>query len=529
MVRKATQNDKPSSKPVPLTVKADGIPPIIKRCRNLLVWKYVWEPPEGSKPGKWAKHQYSPKTGRKKGWNKPPNWGTFEEACQALAKGCYDGISFAFPCPHPDEPDLILVGIDLDKCLNATGEITSPDAHAVVRMIDSAVSLSPSGTGLRVLCWARSTGKYVEQGWLGVKSESGCVTLTGHLLEGTPAEIKCRAEQVEALMAKHFPPEPAPKMPPRCQSETSEGEIPDSDLLRRMFGNESVGQEIRELWEGGMQPNQTHSDSGMSLICHLVWWSNHRLAQVERMFRASKQFELHRYVDNALQAAIAKADAKVSGGYDPTFIPPGGSRASRRATGRVLHTPPGACRRVNHRGVCCRGRTKRRAWKTPRGRTLLPLLSQTATEAREGCQQPTPPVIYLRGDRARARRAGTTAATGRPARSNRSRRALAGLLRPSSGATRISSGPRSLLGAEFHVVTGYPDVGKTSWLAAAVARAQRPMIFPGYGPRLKASCLLTSRPAGLLWTTSSSWMSLGGSSAMTRRRLSGSARNTERT
>ncbi len=326
MVRKATQNDKPSSKPVPLTVKADGIPPIIKRCRNLLVWKYVWEPPEGSKPGKWAKHQYSPKTGRKKGWNKPPNWGTFEEACQVLAKGCYDGISFAFPCPHPDEPDLILVGIDLDKCLNATGEITSPDAHAVVRMIDSAVSLSPSGTGLRVLCWARSTGKYVEQGWLGVKSESGCVTLTGHLLEGTPAEIKCRAEQVEALMAKHFPPEPAPKMTPRCQSETSEGEIADSDLLRRMFENESVGQEIRELWEGGMQPNQTHSDSGMSLICHLVWWSNHRLAQVERMFRASKQFELHRYVDNALQAAIAKADAKVSGGYDPTFIPPGGSR-----------------------------------------------------------------------------------------------------------------------------------------------------------------------------------------------------------
>jgi putative DNA primase/helicase len=116
-------------KPVALDVRLDGIPAEMRAARRWVVHC--------------AKVPHNPNTGHRASSTDPGTWGTFEQACAALATGRYDGLGFVLGDG--------IAGVDLDKCRNPhTGEI-APWALAIIERLDSYTEASPSGTGVHVI------------------------------------------------------------------------------------------------------------------------------------------------------------------------------------------------------------------------------------------------------------------------------------------------------------------------------------------------------------------------------------------
>ena len=92
-----------------------------------------------------------------------------------------------------------LTGVDLDHCRDQeTGQI-EPWAVEVVTLIDSYTEVSPSGTGLRIICRGKIPGPRRRKGSVEMYDESSprYLTITGVHLEGTPTTVEERQKAVE--------------------------------------------------------------------------------------------------------------------------------------------------------------------------------------------------------------------------------------------------------------------------------------------------------------------------------------------
>src|SRR5438046_634949 len=87
-----------------------------------------------------SKIPINPLTGEGADCNEPTSWGSYEQACSrwASAKRRYAGIGYEF-CKEQ-----CVTGIDLDKCVDEQGTITSW-AQAIIDRLNSYTEYSPSG------------------------------------------------------------------------------------------------------------------------------------------------------------------------------------------------------------------------------------------------------------------------------------------------------------------------------------------------------------------------------------------------
>src|SRR5262249_10821227 len=109
------------------------------------------------KKKKYDKLPYCVHTGKLASSTDPDTWASFEAAREVYesGRGRWDGIGFMMDDTKPREDGLILIGIDLDHCVNPeTGEI-APWAQDIIVRFASYAELSPSGTGIRIFIWAR--------------------------------------------------------------------------------------------------------------------------------------------------------------------------------------------------------------------------------------------------------------------------------------------------------------------------------------------------------------------------------------
>jgi len=112
---------------------------------------YKNEPkPDGGKP---SKVPFNPVTGKHARINAQETLCSFDEAVAGFASGRYDGINYGFGY---DE----FIGIDLDNVLDkATGEFICKEAEEIYNRFKTAgayIEVSPSGSGLRIICKASS-------------------------------------------------------------------------------------------------------------------------------------------------------------------------------------------------------------------------------------------------------------------------------------------------------------------------------------------------------------------------------------
>ena len=127
------------SPPEPLAVCPVGVPDEIKVCPQWVNWRYA------RVGGKWTKHPYDPRSGRKASSTNLLTWSTFDEVLRAYESGDYDGVGFVFCSGDP------YAGVDLDGCRDPeTGEIELW-ASEIIGRLDSYTEVSPSGKGVHVI------------------------------------------------------------------------------------------------------------------------------------------------------------------------------------------------------------------------------------------------------------------------------------------------------------------------------------------------------------------------------------------
>ncbi|OQY64728.1 MAG: hypothetical protein B6D47_12950 [Rhodocyclaceae bacterium UTPRO2] len=144
---------------------------------------------------------------------------TFDAAVAAMAAIKADGVGFAFL------PGDGLIGIDLDKMVDAeTGEV-SPRAQRIIEACASYTEWSPSGNGFHIYVLGE-TGTAKDNG-IGVEMFCGrqFFTVTGRHLQGTPREVATIPDKVLRRLHKTIEaakggfsdkPPPSPPSPPKA-------------------------------------------------------------------------------------------------------------------------------------------------------------------------------------------------------------------------------------------------------------------------------------------------------------------------
>lgn len=104
----------------------------------------VWHYQSRNGGGKPAKVPFSA-TGARLRVDQPETWLTFDDAAAAFEAGGFDGVGLLLSSAPG------VVGLDLDGCLDAEGEVIPEKSEIVSAFIalDGYIEISPSGTGLR--------------------------------------------------------------------------------------------------------------------------------------------------------------------------------------------------------------------------------------------------------------------------------------------------------------------------------------------------------------------------------------------
>lgn len=179
----------------------DNIPQYVKDNAEFCCWRYE------TVNNKQTKVPYNPSTGGRASVSKPATFTDFTTAVAASTN--YSGIGIRVSNS--------IIGIDLDHCIKDGAVL--PWALAIVQMFPQAyIEISPSGTGLRILCLA-SEGYtydteiyYIKRGNIEVyvpNVTTRFVTITGNVYQRGDV-VKC-TEALQWLLDTHMK-RPTPKV-----------------------------------------------------------------------------------------------------------------------------------------------------------------------------------------------------------------------------------------------------------------------------------------------------------------------------
>jgi putative DNA primase/helicase len=198
-----------------------NIPAELRQYPQWVCWKAKSE-----KNGKIDKVPFDPKTGRAASSTDPATWGVFEQAVATSKNGGgYAGIGFVLNGgPY--------VGVDLDDCRNPeTGDIQAW-AWEIAQKLNTYTEISPSGKGLRMFLKGELKNPGRRKGKIECYVTGRFFTVTGHHVEGTPAAVMDRQQEIlafhESVFGKQKP--PAKKQPPTQQAT---GLLSDDDIIAR--------------------------------------------------------------------------------------------------------------------------------------------------------------------------------------------------------------------------------------------------------------------------------------------------------
>ncbi len=244
-------------------------------------------------------------------------WGTYDEALSGLKKFNFNGVGFQFGLPLNDKDALEterITGIDLDHVIREDGTL-EPFAYEIITLMNSYTEISPSGSGIHILCKAKmlNTGrkKYIHipnnatKFIIEIYNHSHYFTVTGNIY-GEAKNIESRTEELKLLYEKYFTDQvkevPAynkqtSKIPENISRQNSHYEnlqnehfdpddLSDTELLEKMFSSRN-GYYIRSLFSGSILGYSSHSEADLALVSHLAYWTNGDAPRMDSLFRQS--------------------------------------------------------------------------------------------------------------------------------------------------------------------------------------------------------------------------------------------------
>ena len=151
-----------------MTIQWDNIPSELTARPNWVCWRYE------ERGGKSTKVPYNARTGGHAMANEPSTWAEYEVARTRHESGDVDGVGFML------DPDLQLVGIDLDHCIDGAeiGNVTVAagielDTLNTIDELATYTEISPSGAGVRAFCFGSIPGKRRRRGGFEMYEKAG--------------------------------------------------------------------------------------------------------------------------------------------------------------------------------------------------------------------------------------------------------------------------------------------------------------------------------------------------------------------
>lgn len=263
-----------------------AVPADLRALRQWVCWQRVPDPKHPEKPRKVLVQPRAPFANASS--TDPGTWGSFDEACNAAGPQLA-GIGFVFDSGY--------VGTDVDDCREPeTGALTD-EARQIIGLLDSYTEVSPSGTGVHVICRGRLPAGRRRRGSVEMYETGRYFTITGDVIPGAPATVEERQDAIEqvhtAFVAEREPVMATlmhctPGQPAVIERVPLYGAGSDADggLLARARAARN-GDAFARLYEGTASGYGSASEADLALCNHLAFWTGGDAPRIDRLFRQS--------------------------------------------------------------------------------------------------------------------------------------------------------------------------------------------------------------------------------------------------
>lgn len=257
---------------------------------------------------------FDPKTGRPAKANDSTTWADFETARRyAAAYGL--GIGFEFSAKDP------YIGVDIDKCRDPnTGELNETARH-IVHTLQSYTEISPSGTGVHIICRGALPPGGRRKGPVEMYDSGRYFTMTGHLVEGTPLTIEERTAELAFIHSQYIA--PLKQELARVERPQFSVSLSDAELIQKILRSKS-GPDFERLLNGDTSKyNGDDSAADQALANMLAFWTGRDAVRMDSLFRQSRlyreKWDERHFADGRTygEATINKAIADCKATYDP--------------------------------------------------------------------------------------------------------------------------------------------------------------------------------------------------------------------
>lgn len=262
----------------------EKIPLELKQLPHWVGWKYMQHPGEDHK----RKVPINAMDGQPAKSNDPTTWCDFDTACRGKERFGLDGIGFMFSGDG-------IFGIDIDHCYDPETQELDPAAAEIIETVQSYTELSPSGTGIHILCKGALPEGRKRRGAVEMYSTLRYFTVTGNQF-GLEYPFSDCTERVAVMHRRKYLGEEenaAGAQKAALPMPTGRGTNADMSvdaILRRMFDSKH-GQKLQDLYNGSWERygigDGSQSSADQAFCNTLAFWCRCDAALMDAIFRRS--------------------------------------------------------------------------------------------------------------------------------------------------------------------------------------------------------------------------------------------------
>jgi hypothetical protein len=185
---------------------------------------------------------------------RPETWASFDDAAAAYKRGGFDGVGFVLGDGF--------AGVDLDNCRNPDSGEIAPWAMEIICWVDSYAEVSPSETGVKIICRVTDASRLPsglrQGGVVEFYSERRYFAITGHALPGFE-----RIEERQSVLEELFP-----QRRTATGAEAKTPQVGGAPLVVRAVWN-FLPKRAKDILDGSVQTND-RSGLSFELACLCV-------------------------------------------------------------------------------------------------------------------------------------------------------------------------------------------------------------------------------------------------------------------
>ena len=222
--------------------------------------------------------------------NDPTTWCDFDTACLGKERFGLDGIGFMFSGDG-------IFGIDIDHCYDPETRELDPAAAEIIETVQSYTELSPSGTGIHILCKGALPEGRKRRGAVEMYSTLRYFTVTGNQF-GLEYPFSDCTERVAVMHRKYLGEEETAAGAQRAALPMPAGRGTNADMsvdavLHRMFDSKH-GQKLQDLYNGSWEQygigDGSQSSADQAFCNTLAFWCRCDAALMDAIFRRSELY-----------------------------------------------------------------------------------------------------------------------------------------------------------------------------------------------------------------------------------------------